>query len=69
MGIVGSWALDSFAVLRLPSDVYIVDHVPFLVRPRDVLVIITACVLTTLLASFVGSRAALARAPIDSLRK
>lgn len=50
--------LDRFQLLPLPGDVYLVDYVPFLVRPGDVLVVVGAAFLLTLVAAAVAARKA-----------
>ncbi len=60
--------LDRFRVLSLPSDVYIVDYVPFLVRGRDVLVVVTSTILFTGAASLLSARRASRLDPVEAMR-
>jgi lipoprotein-releasing system permease protein len=69
LGVAVAWALDHWGVLRLPGDVYIVDHVPFDVRPGDVAVVMAATVAVTLVAAAVGARKTGTLDPIEALRR
>lgn len=60
--------LDRFRVLSLPSDVYIVDYVPFLVRGRDVLIVVVSTVVFTGAASLLGARRASRLDPVEAMR-
>ncbi len=60
--------LDRFRVLSLPSDVYIVDYVPFLVRGRDVLVVVVATIVFTGAASLLSARRASRLDPVEAMR-
>ncbi len=60
--------LDRFRVISLPSDVYIVDYVPFLVRGRDVLVVFLSTVIFTGAASLLSARRASRLDPVEAMR-
>ena len=60
--------LDRFRVLSLPSDVYVVDYVPFLVRGRDVLVVVVLTVMFTGAASLLSARKASRLDPVEAMR-
>ena len=62
---VNSTATGSF---RRPSDVYVVDYVPFLVRGTDVLVVLVVTVLFTAAAAAVGARRASHLDPVEAMR-
>ena len=69
LGIGAAWFLDRYRLLALPGDVYFLDHVPFLVRPQEVGVILLATVILTLACSwFAASRAGGLR-PIEALNR
>ncbi len=69
LGTVVAVILDRSRLLRLPGDVYIVDHVPFLVRGFDLAVVLASTVAVTLLAAFVGARRVGAISPIEAIRR
>ena len=60
--------LDRFRVLSLPSDVYVVDYVPFLVRGRDVLVVVVLTVMFTGAASLLSALKASRLDPVEAMR-
>jgi len=69
LGIGGAIVLDRYRLLSLPGDVYFLDHVPFLIRPQEVLVILISTLSLALLCSwFAASRAATLR-PVEALRR
>ena len=60
--------LDSFRVLSLPSDVYIVDYVPFLVREEDLFVVAFSTILFTGAAALLSARKASRLDPVEAMR-
>jgi lipoprotein-releasing system permease protein len=71
-GVLGTslaWILDRFELLRLPGQVYILDHVPFAVRWRDAALVIASALLMTFLASLLGARKAAALSVVEALRR
>ena len=60
--------LDRFRILSLPTDVYIVDYVPFLVRGRDVLVVVVSTIVFTGAASLLSARKASRLDPVEAMR-
>jgi lipoprotein-releasing system permease protein len=69
VGIGGAWILDRFHLLSLPSQVYFLDHVPFLVRFADVFWILLATVVLTMGCSLYAARKAAALRPVEALRR
>lgn len=68
-GTLLAWALDTFAVLRLPEHVYFVSHVPFRVEPGDLaLVLVASAAVVVACAAFVARRAAALR-PSEALQR
>ena len=61
--------LDRFEVIGLPGDVYIVDYVPFLVRPSEVAFVLLCTFVFTLLAAWAAARRASALDPVEALRR
>ncbi|MDE2690985.1 MAG: FtsX-like permease family protein [Acidobacteriota bacterium] len=60
--------LDRYRVISTPSDVYVVDYVPFLVRGTDVLVVVAVTVLFTAAAAVIGARKASLLHPVEAMR-
>jgi lipoprotein-releasing system permease protein len=69
VGIGGAWMLDRYQLLSLPSQVYFLDHVPFLVRSADVFWILLATVLLTFGCSLYAASKAAALRPVEALRR
>ena len=69
LGVVTAWILDRYQVLQLPEQVYFLDHVPFLIQPGDVLIVVVCTlVLTLLCAALAADRAARLR-PMEALKR
>ena len=70
LGCVSAWALDRYQLIALPEQVYIVDFVPFLLRPvEDLSVIVGSTILLTLLAARSAGRRASLLSPAQALRR
>ena len=67
-GLALCWFLDRYQVIQIPMDVYQVSHVPFVVLPGDLAVVIVSTVLICFLATIYPSRQASALDPIQALR-
>ncbi|MEM1249710.1 MAG: FtsX-like permease family protein [Acidobacteriota bacterium] len=61
--------LDAFEVIGLPGGIYIVDYLPFLVRPAEVGFVLACTFAFTSVASFLAARRASELDPIEALRK
>ncbi len=64
-----AWALDRFELIPMPGDVYIVDHLPFLVRPGEVAFVLFCTFVFTLGAARLAARRASALTPLEALRR
>jgi lipoprotein-releasing system permease protein len=63
-----SIALDRYGVVPLPSDVYMLSHVPFAVHPIEVAVIAAFAFATAVAAAVLPARAAARLAPGEAIR-
>lgn len=68
IGVGLSLALERFHVVPLPSDVYLLSHVPFAVHPVEVAIIAAFAFLTALAAAVLPARAAARLAPGEAIR-
>ncbi len=69
VGAAVAWALGHWRVLRLPDEVYFLDHVPFVIRPLDLAVVLGASLgLTLVCAVWAAGRAARLH-PVEALRR
>jgi lipoprotein-releasing system permease protein len=62
------WVLDHYRLIRIPMDVYQVTYVPFVVEPRDFLIVIGSAVVICFLATIYPSRQAAKLDPVQALR-
>jgi lipoprotein-releasing system permease protein len=70
VGCVAAWALDRFELIRLPEHVYIVDFVPFRLRPGpDLLPILVATVVLTLVSARTAGAGATRLTPAEAMRR
>lgn len=69
LGIGGSWLLDHFKVITPPGNVYLLDHVPFVVEPRDLGAVLGATLLFTVLSTLYAARKAASTGPVEALRR
>jgi len=60
--------LDKYRLIKIPADVYQVSYVPFVVLPRDFVVVIASAVVICFLATLYPSRQASKLDPVQALR-
>jgi lipoprotein-releasing system permease protein len=63
-----SYVADRYELVQIPSEVYQISHVPFVVEPRDFLVVVLAAVVICFLATIYPSRQAAKLDPVQALR-
>jgi lipoprotein-releasing system permease protein len=72
VGAIGGYALshvlDKYQIIRVPSDVYQISHVPFVVQPQDFAVVIASALLICFVATLYPSRQASRLDPAEALR-
>jgi lipoprotein-releasing system permease protein len=68
VGLALIWVQNTYKIIRLPGDVYQVDHLLMKLTWSDFLLIIGATLLLSLLATIVPARRAGALQPVDVLR-
>jgi lipoprotein-releasing system permease protein len=67
-GFVVSWVLDRYRLVSIPQDVYQIAHVPFVVRPEDVAIVVGSALVICFLATIYPSRQAAKLDPVQALR-
>jgi lipoprotein-releasing system permease protein len=67
-GVVLCWVLTTYRLVHIPQDVYQVSYVPFVVLPRDFVVVVAASLLITFVATIYPSRQAARLDPVQALR-
>jgi lipoprotein-releasing system permease protein len=72
LGGISGWAIstvaDRYQLIRLPSDVYQVTYVPFVILPLDFILVIALAFLLCLVATIFPSRQASKLDPAEALR-
>jgi len=72
LGATAGWVIstvaDRYQLIRLPSDVYQVTHVPFVILPLDFLLVVVLAFLICLVATIYPSRQASKLDPAEALR-
>lgn len=69
LGVGTALVADRLRLVRLPGDVFLVEHVPFLVRPLDLVLILVLTLTLALAASLYGAHKAAALDPVEALRR
>jgi lipoprotein-releasing system permease protein len=67
-GLILSWLLDRYQLIRIPPDVYFVDRLPVDLNPLDVVFIIAASVLVAFAATIYPARQASRLLPVEAIR-
>lgn len=68
LGIVVSWSVDRFELIKIPGDVYFVDHLPAVLDPLTIVMIVIASVLVSFGATIYPARQASRLQPVDAIR-
>jgi lipoprotein-releasing system permease protein len=63
-----SYVADRYELVQIPSEVYQISHVPFVVEPRDFIVVVIAAIVICFLATIYPSRQAAKLDPVQALR-
>lgn len=68
LGLVLSWAANTYELISIPAEIYAVAHVTLKVRPWDCAGVMLLAILISLLATIYPARAAARLAPVAALR-
>jgi lipoprotein-releasing system permease protein len=68
LGLLASWALDRYQIIKISMDVYQVAHLPFVVRPLDFALVMLSAVVICFVATVYPSRRAARLDPVQALR-
>jgi lipoprotein-releasing system permease protein len=68
VGLAIIWIQNTYKVIRLAGDVYQIDHLPMKLTPSDFLLIVSATLLLSFLATIIPARRAGSLQPVDVLR-
>ena len=67
-GIVMCWVLERYQIIKIPPDVYFVDHLPVQLEVPDVLVIVAASVVVAFVATIYPALQAARLQPVEAIR-
>jgi lipoprotein-releasing system permease protein len=68
LGVVTSWVLGRYQIIKIPPDVYFIDHLPVSLRATDVFMIVGASVMVAFLATIYPAIQASRLEPVDAIR-
>jgi lipoprotein-releasing system permease protein len=68
LGVALCWVLDHYELIQIPMDVYQVSHVPFIIEPVNLVVVIVSTIVICFLATIYPSRQASRLDPVQALR-
>ena len=67
-GIFLAWLIDTFEIIKIPPDVYFVDHLPVSLQWSDVLLVVGGSVAVSFLATIYPALQASRLEPVDAIR-
>jgi lipoprotein-releasing system permease protein len=67
-GVFLSWLIDTYEIIKIPPDVYFVDHLPVELQWPDVLVIVGGSIAVAFLATIYPALQASRLEPVDAIR-
>lgn len=68
LGLFLCWLLDRYEIIRIPPDVYFVDHLPVSLQAMDVVTIVVASVVVAFAATLYPAWQASRLEPVDAIR-
>ncbi len=67
-GVAVTWVIDRYELIKIPGDIYFVDHLPVAYDPLDVVTILLCSVLISFLATIYPARQAAGLLPVEAIR-
>lgn len=68
LGLLASWILHRYQIIQIPADVYFIDRLPVSVHIGDVLIIVGASLLISLIATIYPARQASRLEPVEAIK-
>jgi lipoprotein-releasing system permease protein len=68
LGLFLCWIMDRYEIIRIPPDVYFVDHLPVSLQPTDVLLIVGGSIAIAFAATIYPALQASRLEPVDAIR-
>ncbi|HET9227988.1 MAG TPA: FtsX-like permease family protein [Thermoanaerobaculia bacterium] len=69
LGVGGAFVADKYKLVRVPGQVYFLDHVPFLVQPLDLALVLLLTFFLALGSSFYAAQRAASLDPIEAMQQ
>jgi lipoprotein-releasing system permease protein len=66
-GIV-TWAIDRYELIKIPGEIYFIDHLPLTLNPVDVALILVSTILISFLATIYPAMQASRLTPVEAIR-
>jgi lipoprotein-releasing system permease protein len=67
-GVAAAWALGRYEIIKIPPDVYFIDHLPVSLQAADVVLIVGASILVAFLATIYPALQASRLEPVEAIR-
>ncbi|MEX2470717.1 MAG: ABC transporter permease [Gemmatimonadota bacterium] len=68
LGVLSAWALGRYEIIKIPPDVYFIDHLPVSLQAADVVLIVGASILVAFLATIYPALQASRLEPVEAIR-
>jgi lipoprotein-releasing system permease protein len=68
LGVGIGWLIDTYDIIKIPAEVYFVDHLPVSIRAADVLVIVAGSIAIAFAATIYPALRASRLQPVDAIR-
>jgi lipoprotein-releasing system permease protein len=68
LGLASCWLANTFKLIKVPVDIYRISHVPFHIKPVDLLMIIGVSLAISLLSTLFPSHRAAKVDPVVALK-
>jgi lipoprotein-releasing system permease protein len=69
LGVGGAWVMDRYQLIQVPGRVYFLDYVPFLVKPRDLALVLLLTLALALASALYAARRAAALDPVEAMQR
>jgi lipoprotein-releasing system permease protein len=69
LGVTSAWVMDRYKLIQVPGQVYFLDHVPFLIQPLDLVLVLLLTFLLALASAFYAAQRAASLDPIEAMQQ
>ena len=68
LGLLWCWLANTFELIKVPQEIYVIAFVPFRIKPLDLLMIVGITLLISLLSTLFPSHRASKVDPVEALK-